>query len=459
VSYDYSVKKAKRLGLSVMLCGALIHPPTHAIASEKFNWKIKKEETRRSTAGYSDSMSYIVGASIKFKISCPATDFYLEAIRVGYYEEGQGKRIFTSKKTRCLDQSKRDSRYWKANLEISTSSFPHGMYLFVIRDSDKYSSYIPIILREKVAKAKAVFSVPTMTMQAYNSWTGADTYGGPDGFESRLRVVDFRKPFDEGNGAGKYLRYVHPLIVYIEELGLDVSYVADTDLHFDKKILSNKQVLITAGHDEYWTMQERETVIQARKRGLNTVFFGANAGYWNTRLLRSNPDSHVVMEIYKSAEEDPNKENPTIKFRDLGKPEPELTGLEYKCFPARGNLELKQPQSFVFQGVTDFENLDLEGLVGPEVDSLLSNSSTLGTVINLAEARVRCGTKWYAPRFGQMNMILVTSDGSAGGNFSTGTMGWVTKGLSASEKSDIGGFTRVVSKNVLEKALQGPLRK
>jgi hypothetical protein len=38
-------------------------------------------------------------------------------------------------------------------------------------------------------------------------------------------------------------------------------------------------------------------------------------------------------------------------------------------------------------------------------------------------------------------------------------MGWVTKGLSASEKSDIGGFTRVVSKNVLEKALQGPLRK
>jgi hypothetical protein len=109
--------------------------------------------------------------------------------------------------------------------------------------------------------------------------------------------------------------------------------------------------------------------------------------------------------------------------------------------------------------VTDFENLDLEGLVGPEVDSLLSNSSTLGTVINLAEARVRCGTKWYAPRFGQMNMILVTSDGSAGGNFSTGTMGWVTKGLSASEKSDIGGFTRVVSKNVLEKALQGPLRK
>lgn len=457
MSYDYGVKKATSLGLALLL-SALLHAPSSAFASEKFNWKIKKEETRRSTAGYSDSMSYVVGAAIDFKVSCPSTDFYIEAVRVGYYDGDQGKRIFTSEKMPCLDQSKVDSKKWKANLQISTSSFPHGMYLFVIRDSDQYSSYIPIILKEKAAKAKALFSVPTMTMQAYNAWTGADSYGGADGFDSRLRVIDFRKPFDEGNGSGKYLRYVHPLIVYIEKLGLDVSYVADTDLHFDEKLLSNKHVLISAGHDEYWTMQERENVIKARENGMNTVFFGANAGYWNTRLKTSLNSKHLTMEIYKSAEEDPNKANPTIKFRDLGKPEPELTGLEYKCFPAKGDFEVKEPQSFVFSGIKDFKSLNLEGLVGPEVDSLLSSSSNSGEVINLGEARVRCGTKWYAPRFGQMNMILIASNGRTGGNFSTGTMGWVTKGLSASEKSDIGKFTRIVTQNVLKRAIQGPLK-
>jgi hypothetical protein len=57
-----------------------------------------------------------------------------------------------------------------------------------------------------------------------------------------------------------------------------------------------------------------------------------------------------------------------------------------------------------------------------------------------------------------MNMIIATTNGKAGGNFSTGTMGWVTKGLSAPEKSDIGKFTRTVTKNVLEKAVLGPLR-
>ena len=452
------MKKVSGLGFTLILAGALLNPHSSAMAYEKFNWKIKKEETRRSTAGYSDSMSYAVGASIEFKISCPAKDFYLEAVRIGYYEGDQGKRISQSKKIPCLDQSRLDSKQWKTNAQINTGSFPHGMYLFIIRDSDDYSSYIPIVLREKSAKAKAVFSVPTMTMQAYNTWTGADTYGGADGFESRLRVVDFRKPFDEGNGAGKYLRYVHPLIVHIERLKLDVSYVADTDIHFDKKILADKKVFISAGHDEYWTTQERENVIKAREGGMNTIFFGANAGYWNTRLEKSSTRKSITMEIFKSKDEDPNKKNPTIKFRDLGKPEPELTGLEYKCFPGRGSLEVKEPQSFVFNGIKDFSNLDLEGLVGPEVDSLLSSSSKIGTVVNLAEARVRCGTKWYAPRYGQMNMIISTATGQSGGNFSTGTMGWVTKGLSAPEKSDIGSFTRIVTKNVLEKAIQGPLR-
>jgi hypothetical protein len=56
-----------------------------------------------------------------------------------------------------------------------------------------------------------------------------------------------------------------------------------------------------------------------------------------------------------------------------------------------------------------------------------------------------------------MNMILGYSANGQGGLFSTGTMGWVMKGLSANKDSDIGVFTRVVTKNVLERALIGPL--
>jgi hypothetical protein len=443
---------------AILLFEAFFSAHANASVPSRFDWKISKEETRRATAGYTDSMSYVVGDAIDFKISCPATYFRLEAIRVGYYGGNQGQRVFQSERNQCINQSTRDSKKWKSNFQVSTDSFPDGMYLFVIRDSDKYSSYIPVILREKVIKAKTIFSVPTMTMQAYNTWTGADTYDGSNGFESRLRVVDFRKPFDQGNGSGKYLRYVHSLIVYLEKLKIDVGYVADTDIHFDKSLLVNRKVFISAGHDEYWSMQERQNVIDAREKGLATIFFGANAGYWNTRILKSEIDGHLDIEIFKSFEEDPNQKNATIKFRDLGRSETELTGLEYKCFPARGNLKIIERDSFVFKGIKNFERMNLEGLVGPEVDSLVSNSSGSGKVVNLAEARVRCGTKWYAPRFGRMNMVLVPANGTFGGIFATGTMGWVTKGLNSSEKSDIGNFTRIVTKNVIEKALKEPLR-
>ena len=130
------MRKVSGLGLTLILVGALLVPSSSSMANEKFNWKIKKEETRRSTAGYSDSMSYAVGASIEFKVSCPATDFYIEAVRIGYYEGDQGKRISQSKKFPCLDQSRVDSKQWKVNAQVNSTSFPHGMYLFIIRDSD-----------------------------------------------------------------------------------------------------------------------------------------------------------------------------------------------------------------------------------------------------------------------------------------------------------------------------------
>jgi len=80
-----------------------------------------------------------------------------------------------------------------------------------------------------------------------------------------------------------------------------------------------------------------------------------------------------------------------------------------------------------------------------------------GKIINLAEARVKCGKKWYIPRYATMNMIVGYSNNGQGGLFSTGTMGWVQKGLSSNEQSDIGVFTRAATKNVLLAALVGPL--
>ncbi len=420
---------------------------------------INKDNFRKSTAGYTNNASNFVGDSIAFKITCPAKFFHIKAIRVGFYNGKEGREIYKSKEISCKNQQNKNPSEWTVTASIKTTNFPQGMYLFRVEDDQGFASFIPVILRDKSSTAKAIFSIPIMTMQAYNTWSGADTYGSDGNFDKRVRIVDFRQPYDKNFGTGKYLKYVHPLVVHIEKLKLDVAYVADTDLHFEKDLLSNRKVFISAGHDEYWTSEERDNVLKARKSGTNTIFFGANAGYWNTRLIKSPIDNSLKMEIYKSAKEDPNKFNPTVKFRELDKPESELTGLEYKCYPAKGDLKIKHPNSFILNGIKNLNNLNLREVVGPEVDTLKTDNYFEGDIINLAESRVRCGNKWYVPKYGTMNMILGYSKNGSGGLFSSGTMGWVTKGLSSDQDSDIGNFTRVATKNILERALNGPFHK
>ena len=417
---------------------------------------INKERYRKSTSGYTNNASNYVGEIVSFKTTCPSKTFNIAAIRIGFYDGKEGKVIHKTKNIGCKNQMHRNSSKWEVTASIDTSNFPHGMYLFKLEDDQKFASFVPVILREKMSKAKAIFSIPIMTMQAYNTWSGASTYGLDGNFDKRIRIVDFKQPYDTNFGTGKYLTYVHPLVVFIEKLKLDVAYVTDTDLHFEKELLTNRKVFISAGHDEYWTLEERDNVLSARKAGTNTLFFGANAGYWVTRLNKSPDDNSLKMDIYKSSKEDPNKLYPTVKFREINKSESELTGLEYKCFPAKGDLKINTPNSLIFNGIKNLEKLDLREIVGPEVDTLKKNDFN-GKIINLAESRVKCGKKWYIPRYATMNMIVGYSNNGQGGLFSTGTMGWVQKGLSSNEQSDIGVFTRAATKNVLLAALVGPL--
>jgi hypothetical protein len=418
---------------------------------------ISKDKFRRSTSGYINDASNFVGEKLALKITCPTEKFSITAIRIGFYNGNEGKTIDNIKDLKCKNQINKIASKWQVAASINTANYPHGMYLFKIEDDQKFASFIPVILREKDSKAKAIFSIPIMTMQAYNTWSGADTYGTDGDFDKRLRSVDFRQPYDKYFGTGKYLRYVHPLVVLVEKMKLDVEYIADTDLHFEHDLLDNRQVFISAGHDEYWTLDERNRVLSARKSGTNTLFFGANVGYWITRLDKTLTDNSIRMEIYKSAKEDPNKVNPTVRFRDIVKSESELTGLEYKCFPAKGEMKIKSPNSFIFEGIKNPDTLNLNEIVGPEIDTLKRDNYFNGKIINLAESRVKCGNKWYLPKYATMNMILGYSLNGEGGLFSTGTMGWVTIGLRSSEQSDVGILTRVVTKNILLNAIKGPI--
>ena len=443
------------LVLVILLLTQLISLPESSSANSV---NIEKIEWRKATSGYILSTSIERGKPVRVYVSCPAQHYTLTILKVGNFDQAETKEVKKTSRIPCIDQYKKSTLNWNSNTSVNTADLPGGMYLLMIVDAAGFTSFVPMIIRDMNQKARAIFVIPTMTMFAYNSWSGSNTYGGQEGFKDRLRVVDFRKPFDSGYGTGKYWRYVHPLIVQLEKTGLDIMYVADTDIHFYPELLNNRNLLISAGHDEYWTNRERASVIRARLMGMNLIFFGANAGYWQVRLSKNKIDESIVMDIYKDRNEDSNKKEPTIRFRDAGYSETELNGVQYTCFPARGDFISFDKDFFGFKGLGEKDFSNLENLLGPEVDETPAMNKFLGNVQTVAEGKVTCGKRWIFPKMGRSSMVYATSP-EGGGVFSVGTMGWVLNGLRGGAEKAVNKFVVSVTNNVVRRGIQGPFKR
>jgi hypothetical protein len=447
------LSKSAGILVMVLLAQMFFAPQT----SSAIDWKIKKNQWRKQTGGYLLNTSIERGKTVSLFVSCPAKSYMVSVLKVGNFAGAETQEVKKTSDIACINQSQNPTVSWKSNTEIDTSKLTGGMYLIKISDTDGFKSFIPLIIRDAKQKARALFVVPTMTMFAYNSWQGSNTYEGKNGFKDRSRVVDFRMPFDAGFGTGKYWSYVHPLIVELEKTKLDIMYVADTDIHFYPELLKNRTLYVSAGHDEYWTKQERESVIQARLNGMNLIFFGANAGYWQTRLSKVKTTDSIVMEIYKDKTEDPNKKEPTIKFRDGGYSESELNGVQYTCFPARGDFKSFDTTFFGFKGLLAKDFTNIGNLLGPEVDETPGTNKFLGTIKVVAEGKVKCGNRWIFPKTGRASMVYGTS-ATGGGVFSVGTMGWVLNGLGGGTEKAINYFVVTVTNNVVKRGIQGPFK-
>ena len=77
----------------------------------------------------------------------------------------------------------------------------------------------------------------------------------------------------------------YPMIRFLEENGYDVSYTSGVDVSQPgyASVIEQHKVFLSAGHDEYWSGQQRANVTAARDAGVNLAFFSGNEVYWKTR--------------------------------------------------------------------------------------------------------------------------------------------------------------------------------
>jgi len=230
------------------------------------------------------------------------------------------------------------------------------------------STDIPFVVRaaKPGAQSKTLVCIASTTYSAYNFWGGRCLYGhvcrgyniwwpgtsseNPDNNQApRAFSVSLRRPHrplpDPGDGTGIQTQWQHwevPFIRWLAQNRLGAEFCASSDLHNDPSLLQNFRLLVSLGHDEYWSRSMRDNVQAFTKSGGNLAFLSGNICWWQVRFAQCDPSSTVpdTMICYKDRRFDPlngtQNNLVTVNWYDqpVNDPEATMTGVSYLGTPA-----------------------------------------------------------------------------------------------------------------------------
>ena len=285
------------------------------------SWRIPAEASTRAIQGFADHVAAIAGDTVGLYVSAPAR-FHVEAYRMGYYG-GTGARlvwqsgdIAASPQPHCLLTKPANTvscANWSRTLTFRvTRQFVPGDYLLKLVGPANEQSYVPLTVWDPASHAAYLVKNDVYTWQAWNAYGGYDFYTGPGSCPpnvyplcSRARVASFDRPYAFGAGAGDFMANEYPLVQFVEQHGLDVTYATDLTVEQHPEIVTAHRALLSLGHDECWSLHERLAVVAAEVRGVNLVFFAASPILRHVRLAPSSLGPGRIEIDYRNSAEDP----------------------------------------------------------------------------------------------------------------------------------------------------------
>ncbi len=460
--------------------------------------------------GYASETSVNKGESITFfiNVSTESEDINFNIYRLGYYG-GSGARLVYSSNTfsvgaKPIPSPNPTTGLAECNWPIlggqtsnHTWNVPtnavSGVYLVKLySEHSGLSSYISFVVRDDARTSNILFQRSVTTDQAYNNYPGVVTnpetsaFNGKSLYDSnsygpnlpgtsekrQARKVSFNRPYQVsdnvygiyGTAGPTLFNYDINLIRWLEKNGYDVTYCTDIDTHTadsnnGRLSAGRHKVLVSGGHDEYWSWEMRDKVETARNRSsqpLNLAFIGGNAVYWQIRFENSsssgtypaNATERTIVGYKETAttsdvlENDPFYASTTVsdnhlitnKWREnqgnggtLSKPpEDELIGVMYSEVPlflGTSNEAVLSANCPAWICSIAVEEPPMEALVGYEADRIHNESAYSGTrtLITICDSPYR---NKFGVVLGNSNMTLYTRTANGARVFGAGTIQW-----------------------------------
>jgi hypothetical protein len=455
-------------------------------------WQIPASVQQNQIAGFADHDDVTLGQTVTFYVTTPSPTYRVVAYRMGWYRGLGGREIWASPKLSGIVQpacpltsgiNMVSCANWTPSLTVTlTRDFVQGDYLFKLVGSGGQEGYVPLTISSPTSRATYLIVNRTMTEVGWNAWGGYSFYQGvgacapgSDTYPvcNRARVLSLDRPFDTGYGASDFFGNEYPLIEYCEQHGLDVTYVTDITLDANPALALNHRALLSLGHDETWSYNERQGVVAAIQHGANVAFFGAAAVLRHVRMAPSPLGPERTEINYRDSSEDPlnGAGNPddvtgnTFASPPTNLAPEQLTGELYSGYlngAANVPFVVADAGGFAFKGTRLRDGDELPGVISSDFDHLSSAPPLYEDLQIFGHSPIPVGLAytnqgdWLGTTYA--DMTYYTDPVSHGGVFDTGTVNWIHSMNSCSGQAPgcPAALVRKITGNILHLFGEGP---
>ncbi len=381
-----------------------------------------------SVEGYAKRQSYARGDEVEFCCSSRVPTFSVTVARVGAARQIVWQRAAIPGVTQQVPgDAFAVGCGWSTTFSLVVAdAWRSGYYEVELRadgvDGPEAVSHAFFVVRASPGdRADAVLVLATNTYNAYNKWGGkclylgatkvsferpmergfltraeadADGYDGrvasvePGGDEGHHRLLDYleRHRYPMWCASSGWHNWERRFVRWAESHGFVIDMAVNSDLERHPGLLDDHRLMISVGHDEYWSWEMRDTVDAFVTAGGNHAIFSGNTSFWQVR----SADDGQTMVCYKGSAHaaDPvagtaDRHLLTTFWSDpaIGRPETSTIGLTFSrggyarigggTPRSSGAFTVYRPDHWAFEG-TGLRYGDTLGLgsyvVGYEVD-------------------------------------------------------------------------------------------
>jgi hypothetical protein len=302
------------------------------------------------------------GEQVGLFVSTDAPTFDVAVVREG----AEGEPIWSAasiggRSHDTPDDASSNGCRWPSALEIPVGGWRSGYHAVTVTAGDERADAFLIVRPDPSEPSPVLLVLSTTTWHAYNDRGGPSLYTG-------CTRVSFERPFAKGflvkpepigrmmqpepdreamgfrrwarahrvsdwcGGAG-WFTYERAFTRWAEANGYRIDVAISQDLEQHPEVLEGPRLVLSVGHDEYWSWGMRDAVDAFVGRGGNAAVLSGNTSFWQ---IRFDP-GHLGMTGYKyRVDEDPVLGAADERFltgcwsdRRIGRPETSTIGLTF----------------------------------------------------------------------------------------------------------------------------------